>query len=433
MASPAQKARQALVRRPILARAGTESRWPGPPVINFDHNATTPMLPEARQTWLQATEQYVGNPSSPHRLGSRAEAALASARENLATRLRCDVADLVWTSGATESANTVLHHVARVSPVHAEIWTSAIEHPCVLAAARHHLPNRHRLIPVTPDGVVDLTWLEAELSRTRPALIAVMAANNETGILQPWRETLSLCREHDLPFFCDAAQWIGKLPPDGLGGCDFFCGSAHKFGGPRGVGFLKCPSERRVEPLLLGGPQEDGRRAGTENVAGVLSMVAALEARERELSKPAEGDRPRPPSMSCVSSWSRLAAIQLRLDWRRRFEQCLLEALPGSRIVGADQPRLWNTVSALMPTAQGQPRWVVKLDKLGFAVSTGSACSSGKAVASHVLAAMGYAPSDAGRVLRFSSGWETTAADWEALAEAVRSAYQGSPTSRCRQ
>jgi cysteine desulfurase len=364
----------------------------------FDHNATTPLSASAREAWLRASAEFIGNPSSPHRLGSRAERALSAAREELAAILGCDAPDLVWTSGATEANNLVLHHVALTMPAGAEVWIAALEHPCVLEAARKWLPGRHRLMPVTPSGVVDLAWLQGELGKARPALVAVMAANNETGILQPWREVLALCRGAGVPFFCDAAQWLGKLPAGGLGGCDFLSGCAHKFGGPRGIGFLKCPAKGPVRPLIVGGPQEEGRRAGTENVAGALALVAALREREAALAR---GEH-------------RAGAAA-----REAFETGLLQALPGSAVVGAGQARLWNTVSALMPEADCQQRWVVKLDKAGFAVSTGSACSSGKEVPSHVLTAMGYGAVDAGRVLRFSSGWETGAESWNDLLDAL--------------
>lgn len=373
-------------------------------MIYFDHNATTPMLPQARQAWLEATEKFIGNPSSPHRIGGRADAAITAAREQLAGFLGCDSFDIVWTSGATESNNTVLHHFARALDADADVWISAIEHPCVLSATKHYFPKRHRLIPVTRGGAVDLHWLVEEMAHQRPGLVAIMAANNETGVLQPWREALAICRQYDVPFFCDAAQWIGKLSAAGLGDCDFVSGAAHKFGGPKGVGFLKCPAKGSVEPLLRGGPQEEGRRAGTENVTGVLSMMAALEVREAALAK--DGHEPK----------ARL---------RDRFVERLLKTLPGAELIGLGQPRLWNTVSALMPEADSQQRWVVKLDKSGFAVSTGSACSSGKEEPSHVLAAMGYPPSAAGRVLRFSSGWEATEDDWNALLEGLQTVCRG--------
>ena len=230
-----------------------------------------------------------------------------------------------------------------------------------------------------------------------------MAANNETGVLQPWREMAKRCRDAGVAFLCDAAQWLGKLPGAGLGQADFVSGCAHKFGGPKGVGFLKCPSAGRVRPLLVGGQQEEGRRAGTESVASVLSMMAALKVRERALAA---------------------AEQESRAAWRTVFEKRLLDQLPGSEIVGAGAERLWNTVSALMPEADCQQRWVVKLDKAGFAVSTGSACASGREEPSHVLAAMGHGAGEAGRVLRFSSGWETTEQDWGALLEGLAKVRQ---------
>jgi cysteine desulfurase len=371
-------------------------------MIYFDHNATSPVMKVARQAWLEATEQFIGNPSSPHRVGARADAALTEAREKLAAMLGCDPLDVVWTSGATESNNAVLHHFARALDPKSEVWISAIEHPCVIQAGQHYFPRRRRLIPATHDGIIDLDWLAAELAETRPGLVTVMAANNVTGVLQPWREALAICQQYKVPFFCDAVQWLGKMPSKGLGDCDFVSGCAHKFGGPRGIGFLKCPGQGRFQSLIFGGPQEEGRRAGTENVAGAIALVAALEAREQAI---AAGE------------------TKTRLHWREDFQEQILEALPGAVIVGAGKQRLWNTVAALMPDVATQHRWVVKLDKLGFAVSTGSACSTGKEEPSHVLCAMGFKPAEAGRVLRFSSGWETTAGDWTRLADALAKVY----------
>lgn len=361
-------------------------------MLYFDHNATHPVSATARSAWLDAVERYVGNPSSPHRVGARAEGALSQARAQLAARLGCDAAEIVWTSGATEANNAVLHHFGQFTE--AEVWISAIEHPSLLAAARRFFPKTHRFIPVTSVGVTDLTWLAEKLKKRSPALVAVMAGNNETGVLQPWPEALALCREHGVPFFCDAAQWVGKLPAHGLGKCDYMSGCAHKYGGPQGVGFIKCPV--KLQPLLVGGPQEDGRRAGTENVAGVLAMMAALEERETMLARDGE--------------------ISTRLAIRGDFEANLACDVPGIKIIGAGTDRLWNTVSVVMPeAADRRQRWVVKLDKLGFAVSTGSACASGKEETSHVLAAMGLSATEASRVLRCSGGWETRVGDWEAL------------------
>ena len=165
-------------------------------MVYFDHNATTPLHPVAKAAWLDAADRFPGNPSSPHRLGARAEGALTEARERLAGMLGCSPLDIVWTSGASESGNMVFHHGAQRFPPQSEVWISALEHPCVLAAARRHFSGRTRLIPATHEGVVGLDWLAGELAKSRPALIALMAANNETGVLQPWREVLLLCREH---------------------------------------------------------------------------------------------------------------------------------------------------------------------------------------------------------------------------------------------
>ena len=190
-------------------------------MLYFDHNATSPLSIAARDAWLDAVARFIGNPSSPHRLGARAETALEGARETLARRLECESSAIVWTSGATESNNTVVQHFARGE---GEAWVSAIEHPCVLASVKLGFPGRHRLMPVHASGVVDLDWLRDALKTQSPAFVGLMAANNETGVLQPWREALSLCREAGVPFFCDAAQWIGKLPASGLGACDFLSG-----------------------------------------------------------------------------------------------------------------------------------------------------------------------------------------------------------------
>jgi cysteine desulfurase len=366
-------------------------------MIYFDHNATAPVMREAREAWLDATEHNPGNASSPHQIGGRAGAALKEAREKLAHFLDCQPADIVWTSGATEANNMVMHHFARTLDAKGEVWISAIEHPCVHESAKHYFGKRARLIPVTHDGVIDLDWLTAELADMRPGLVGIMAANNETGVIQPWREAAAICRQYKIPFFSDAVQWLGKMPARGLGECDYLSGAAHKFGGPRGVGFLKVPHRSQVTPLILGGKQEQGRRAGTENVPIIVSMLAALEAREKQMARNEH---------------------ILRGVWRENFERQLLHKLPGTVVVGANSPRLWNTVSALMPEGV-QLRWLTKLDKAGFAVSTGSACTTGKEEPSHVLAAMNFKPAEAHRVLRFSSGWETTEADWDALASAL--------------
>ena len=361
----------------------------------FDHNATSPLCGVARDAWLAACERFPANPASPHRLGNRADTALESARQSAAEFLKCSPLDIVWTSGATEANNALFHHASLDAS--GEVWVSAIEHPSVLEAALRFFPRAVRMIPVGPNGLVELSWIEENLRKSRPLLIAVMAANNETGVLQPWREVLALCRKNGVPFACDAAQWLGKLPAAGLGECDFVTGCAHKFGGPVGIGFMKVPVN--FKSFIAGGSQEDGRRAGTQNVAGTLAMMAAWQLRERQI---AAGESP------------------VREQWRDRFIAELSNKLPDFELLGRGAPRLWNTVSALMPRLQDcRRRWIVRLDKMGFAVSTGSACASGKEKPSHVVTAMGIDSRKSDRMLRFSSGWETTAEDWDHLRNAI--------------
>jgi cysteine desulfurase len=364
-------------------------------VLYFDHNATSPLCPEARAAWLQATEEFIGNPSSPHRLGRRAEIALERARETLAEGLGCEPHEIVWTSGATESVNTAVQHFVGGE---GDALLSPIEHPCVLQAARRWFGDRVRFVPLLSDGALDLEALGAMMRQKLPDFVAIMAANNETGALMPWREVRAVCGT--VPLLCDAAQWIGKLPARNLGECDFVSGCAHKFGGPPGVGFLKVRGS--LNPLIVGGGQEEGRRAGTENVPGILAMIAAFKAREASLAAGLHDERRR---------------------WREEFIAGVLDGFGDAQVVSPQRDTLWNTVSMVMPEVDCRQRWVVKLDKLGFAVSTGSACASGKENPSHVLTALGYSPALASRVLRFSSGWETTRDDWQALLSGVREAY----------
>ena len=372
----------------------------------FDHNATHPLSQTAKAAWIEATERYPANPSSPHRWGARAAHAIEQAREQLAGFLGCPVHEITWTSGATESNNLILRHLA--AQTQGPVLVSSIEHPSIRTTARSLLGQRAHEIPVHRNGVVDVPWIQQRLSSEPVAAVIVMAANNETGVVQPWQLISDACRQARVPYVCDAAQWLGKRPAAGLGQCTIVTGCAHKFGGPLGVGFIKAPAD--LLPLHLGGPQEDGRRAGTENVPGILSMLAALQERETLMAPP----QPVSPAESGPDS------IEVRMRQRDHFVQALKAALPDVEVVGEGTDRLWNTVAALMPAAADcRRRWVVKLDRLGFAVSTGSACSSGKEQPSHVLSAMGYRPDQSDRMLRFSAGWETTESDWSALLDAI--------------
>ncbi|HEY8990357.1 MAG TPA: aminotransferase class V-fold PLP-dependent enzyme [Luteolibacter sp.] len=366
----------------------------------FDHNATTPLAAVARDTWLRAQDEAWWNPSSPYRAAAQVKIRLDAAREKFAILLGDEAERYVFTSGATEAANLVLAWWAKTLPADARIAVNPTEHPCVLEAAKYFFGDRVRWLTVNESGVVDLAAMTKSnllgYSSDRVAAVVVMAANNETGVLQPWAEIAAACREAGVAYLCDASQWLGKLPAGGIGGDGFVIASAHKFGGPKGVGLLKLAPQSEGLRGQLGGGQEHGHRGGTEDFPGIAAMGAALaEAEQKKVFLETE-----------------------RLHWREEFERAVVAAVPGVRVVAADADRLWNTVSLIMPFADNT-RWVARLDKRGFQVSTGSACATGKSGPSHVLAALGIDADEAKRVVRVSSGWETTADDWRALAAAL--------------
>lgn len=366
----------------------------------FDYNATTPMSSVATETWGAAARDHWHNPSSLYREAAEVFQLLDDCRCDLADLLECEEPDRVlFLSGATEANNAVLSHIARTTS--GAVLISAIEHPCVADCARALLGSRLVEIPVNGDGVLSLEVLQQKLhEQSDIALVSVMAANNECGTLQPWQEVLAYCRQRDVPFHCDAAQWIGKLPAAGLGNCDYVTGSAHKFGGPKGNGFLLIPENESTFRSLIGGPQQEERRAGTENYPGIAAMLAAAEDLE-----------PRLPALS--------RELKQHRDWA---EGEITSAIPETRIVGTGAERLWNTILLVLP-AHDNRRWLTRLNRLGFCVSTGSACSSGKENPSRVLQAMGYDYEDMGRTLRISGGWDTTKEDWQSLVEAMKAVY----------
>lgn len=363
----------------------------------FDWNATAPLHEAARKRFLEATEDAWANPSTPYRRGVQSRLALDEARCELAALAGVGPEAVIFTSGATEANNGMLREGARRSGGQDEIWISAVEHPSVSEAASFFWgADRVRCLPVGATGVLDLNRFQEWLRKGRPGMVSVMAANNETGVLQPWREVQQLCGEEGIPFHCDAVQWFGKEDGqvcwEGLAGVTL---SGHKFGGPKGVGALLVGPEWKGLTLQAGGAQELDSRAGTENIPAVLAMVAALKAR---LTPPPGGHR-------------RAA--------RDRFERALLERWPGEvAIHGHGSERLWNTSSVCLPEFRSE-RWILQLDRSGFEVSSGSACSTGKAGPSAVLRAMGVSDEAIRRTIRISSGWETEAGDWDGLLEAL--------------
>lgn len=352
------------------------------------------MLPSAIRAWQEMASAFWQNPSSRYRSADRARKELESRREVLARRLDAPPEAIVFNSGATEGNNALFAWFAETAS-EGDIALSAIEHPCVREAARRYLPGRHHEIPVDRLGVTNLEAL-SDLWSSRPIkLVSIMAANNETGVIQPWEEALALCRQHGAWLHVDAAQHLGKLPARPLGQADFVTGCAHKFGGPKGVGFLKLASGCDGFKGQVGGEQELGHRGGTENLPGIAGMVAALEEREAALE-------------SDVKSWE---------EGRSAFEADVRTVLPAVRINGEEAPRIPNTSNLLLPFGQAA-RWALELDRHGHCVSTGSACASAKKGVSHVLRAMGLSVEEAGRCVRVSAGFDTTADDWAMLAAA---------------
>jgi cysteine desulfurase len=362
-------------------------------MIYFDHNATTPVCQPALTAWMQASQEHWYNPASLYREAGLTAHRLEAARERLSELLGCEADRIVFTSGATEANNALFAAVVGADDCH----ISGIEHPSVTEAAEHWMRGRIKTLPVDENGVVQFESLP-----TVSALVSVMAANNESGVLQPWREIADHCRARGIPFHTDATQWIGKLDSTMLGNCDYLTGSAHKFGGPKGVGFLVMADEDQALHFLRGGPQENRRRAGTVNYPAIEAMGTALEW--------AEGLR------------EEAATVQAGL--RDSFEADLQKTLLGTRIVNGSAPRLWNTSLLVMPKHDNR-KWIGRLSQAGFAVSTGSACSSGTEGSSVVLHALGAAPEELKRTLRVSSGWETSVGDWAALAEAFKRVWAG--------
>lgn len=354
----------------------------------LDHNATSPLRPEARAATLAALDE-TGNPSSPHGPGRAARATVERARRTIAAAFDMPSDSVVFTSGGTEANNLALRGLGAAATL-----VSAVEHDSVLAAA----PGGAERIPVDGDGIVDLGWLERRLAAGGVGLVSVMLANNETGVIQPIEAVVRLAHDAGALVHTDATQAAGRILVSFADlDVEMMTISAHKLGGPPGVGALLIQEGLPLRPLLRGGRQENGLRAGTENVPAIAGFAAAVTAA-------ADGDE------------ARLRTL------RDRLEAGLLAAAPEARIFAAGVARLPNTVCVAMPGIPAETQ-VMALDLAGVAVSAGSACSSGKVRASHVLDAMGVEAAVARRAIRISLGWNSTADDvdrcvgaWAALA-----------------
>lgn len=369
-------------------------------IAYLDHNATTPLRPEAIEAAAAALER-VGNPSSVHGAGRRARALIDRARADVAALINAAEEEIVFTSGGTEANNLALLGCAEANGV-TDLIVSTIEHDAVRSAARASGLTLHWL-KATAAGEADLEALGhllAEVSgRGGRALVSLMLANNETGVIQPVAEAARLTHEHGGLLHTDAVQGPGKIDVDmAVLDADLLCLSAHKFGGPPGAGALVLRGGLAIEPRALGGGQEFNRRAGTENLPGIAGFGAACAAVQ------AGG----PPT-------ERLGALRDRLETR------VLETAPELRIFGRDAPRLANTCCLAHPAMPAETL-VMALDLAGVAVSAGAACSSGKVTPSHVLSAMGEPPEMARAAIRISLGWNSTEDDIDRFVTAWRAA-----------
>jgi cysteine desulfurase len=364
--------------------------------VYMDANATTPVLAEVRGAMRQCLEEGFGNASSIHHFGQQARAAVERAREAVAELLGCRAAEVVFTSGGTESDNTALFGVTRPGD---HIITSAIEHEAVLKSA-HELERRGcavSVVSVDGQGRVDPGEIRRAL-RPETRLISVMMANNETGVLQPVEEISRIAQEAGVLFHTDAVQAAGKVPiATAAIGCDLLSLSAHKMHGPQGIGCLYIKKGTLIQPLLYGGNHERQRRAGTENLPGIVGMGKAAELAQRGF---ADG------------SVERIRAL------RDRLEQGLLAAVEGSGVNGNGAPRVPNTSNLHLDHVEGEAL-IIALDLKGLAISTGAACSSGAVEPSHVLTAMGLSAARARGSFRFSLGKHSTEADVDFALEVV--------------
>ena len=366
----------------------------GGPRSYLDHNATSPLRPEVAEAMARAQE-LPGNASSVHAEGRAARAAVERAREEVAALVGARAQDVIFTSGGTEAANTVLSPTTRRldGPDCVALLAGATEHACVLDGHRFP-PEAVARIPVDRDGIVDLGWLEERLARLGgPALVSIQAANNETGVIQPVAEAAALVHARGGLLHSDAVQAAGKIPLSLKDlGADVITLSAHKLGGPKGVGAIVLASgEIEIgDRLIRGGGQERGYRAGTENVAGIVGFGAATAAwtTEGRRAVPTEGRR------------------LLRDDAEARLRQ----VAPDVVVFGSGVERLPNTLAFAIPGMRAETALIL-FDLEGVAVSSGSACSSGKVKRSHVLEAMGVEPALAAGAIRVSFGWNSTQSD----------------------
>jgi cysteine desulfurase len=362
----------------------------------FDYNATTPIAPEVRQAVVSCLDETYGNASSIHYFGQAAKQRLEMARRQLAALINAKPTEIVFTGGGTEADNMAILGVVRAAAgPRKHVITTAIEHPAVLAPCGQLEREGVAIsrLPVGAAGVVDPNDVLRAL-RPETVLVSVMHANNEIGTIQPVAE---IAAQSNVPLHVDGVQALGKIPVDVAAlGVDLYSVSAHKLYAPKGVGALYVRKGARLAPLSFGGHHERDRRPGTENVPGIAGFGAAAEAASRNLSEQAVN----------------ISAL------RDRLEGAILDRIPETGVNGTRASRTPNTTNIYFDGIDGEAL-VIALDLRGFAVSTGSACSSGAVTPSHVLTAIGLSAERARASIRFSLGRFTTAAEVDALIQAI--------------
>jgi cysteine desulfurase len=364
--------------------------------LYFDHNATSPVAPEVLRTLTDALGEVYGNASSIHYFGQTARQRVEAARRQVAERLGCTPQEIVFTSGGTESDNLALFGVVRAAATMraaCHIVTSSIEHPAVLGACARLEREGHPVtyIPAGPGGQVSPESVHNAL-RPETVLVSIMHANNETGVIQPVEEIAAIAQAAGVLLHLDGVQAAGKLPLSlNSLGAHLYSVSGHKFGAPKGVGALYVRKGVTLDPLLYGGRHERERRAGTENVPGIMALGRASQL-----------------------SYDAPAIARLR----DRLENGILACVPASAINGSPSERLPNTTNIRFDGIGGEAM-TIALDLRGYAVSSGSACSSGAVEPSHVLLAMGLTPEEARSSVRFSLGPANTLEEVDGLVAAV--------------
>jgi cysteine desulfurase len=365
--------------------------------IYMDANATTPLLPEVFEAMRPFFLEHYGNASSIHQQGQFARAAVDHARDQIAHLLHCRTSEVVFTSGGTESDNLALFGTLENAAAPAHFITTSIEHDAVLRAAAALAKKNIEvtILPSTPQGVIEPTALLAAI-RPETKLVSVMFANNETGVIQPIAALAAIAHASGALFHTDAVQVVGRLPLDlspkgALKDIDLLTISGHKIYAPKGIGALFVRRNVRLTPMLHGGSHERQRRAGTENVAGIVGIGKAAELSNTWLAEDNATDGP-----------THLAAL------RDRLEQGLLSQVEECGVNGEGAPRVSNTSSLYFDHVEAEAL-VIALDLKGLSVSGGSACQSGATEPSHVLTAMGLSPTRARASIRFSLSRLTTA------------------------